>query len=53
MFLNISNETNPNGRFCGRVFCLIFAEARGLPHNTLMCDRHFPGNCSHLVTMDI
>ena len=46
-------ETNPNDRFCGRVFCLICAEARGLPHNTLMCDHHFPGDSSQLVTMDI
>ena len=46
-------ETDPNDRFCGRVFCLICAEARGLPHNTLMCDHHFPGGSSQLDTMDI
>ena len=46
-------DTNPNDSFYGRVFCLICAETRGLQHNNFMCDRHFPGDSSQIVTMDI
>ena len=40
-------ENDPNDRICGKVFCLICAAARGLPHNTLKCHHHFPGNPSN------
>ena len=42
-------ENDPNVRFCGKVFCLVCAADRGLPHNTLKCHIHFPGNvCDHI-----